>query len=168
MNRPAWPHESIVSFRLVHAKTRTILYQCSKCHYKIDNNHQHFLNHIDHQHGELLEVRPHSLPCIDLRTPHSRISYELLSDRVQPVFVATCQGLSLRTNRIPYVSLQISHSCTMSPFARVFVSVCLSRKTCMNISVSFLRRRRRLICSVALLYSISSVVVCFGFVFSCF
>ena len=48
----------------------------------------------------------------------------------------------------------------MSPIARVFVSVCLSRKTCMNISVFF---RRRLICSVALLYSISSVVVCFGF-----
>ncbi len=41
---------------LVHEKTRLILYQCSKCSYQINNNHQHFVNHIDHLHPELLEV----------------------------------------------------------------------------------------------------------------
>jgi len=45
----------IKQFTTIHEKTRLILYQCSKCNYKINNNHQHFLNHIDHQHPDLLE-----------------------------------------------------------------------------------------------------------------
>ncbi|CAF4955572.1 unnamed protein product, partial [Rotaria magnacalcarata] len=45
----------IKPFTTIHEKSRTILYQCSKCHYKINNNHQHFFTHIDHQHPELLE-----------------------------------------------------------------------------------------------------------------
>lgn len=41
---------------LVQEKTGLILYQCSKCSYQVNNNHQHFLNHLDHQHPDLLEV----------------------------------------------------------------------------------------------------------------
>ncbi|CAF1578012.1 unnamed protein product, partial [Adineta ricciae] len=47
----------VKQFTTVHEKTRSILYQCSKCNYQTNNNHQHFLNHIDHQHPNLLEVR---------------------------------------------------------------------------------------------------------------
>ena len=41
---------------LVQRKTRTILYQCSKCSYSIPNNREDFLAHLDDHHPELLEV----------------------------------------------------------------------------------------------------------------
>lgn len=44
-------------FISVQQKTRTIVFKCSKCNYTINNNRQYFLNHIDHQHPELLQVK---------------------------------------------------------------------------------------------------------------
>ena len=39
----------------IREKTRTIVYQCSKCNYAVDNNRQHLLNHLHHQHPEFFE-----------------------------------------------------------------------------------------------------------------
>ncbi|CAF1322639.1 unnamed protein product [Rotaria sordida] len=39
----------------IQQKNRIIIYKCSKCNYTINNNRQYFLNHIDHQHPEILQ-----------------------------------------------------------------------------------------------------------------
>ncbi|CAF1593093.1 unnamed protein product, partial [Adineta ricciae] len=45
----------IKQFTTIQQKTRTIVYECSKCDYTVNNDRQYFLNHLDHQHSELLE-----------------------------------------------------------------------------------------------------------------
>ncbi len=92
---------------IVHEKTRLIFYQCSKCNYKINNNHQHFLNHIDHQHPDLLEVNFCLSPLFQwLNFVSFRMKYKNL-----------CQIFPFSRSFFSYEhSIQIMCSCTIYPF----------------------------------------------------
>ncbi len=139
---------------LVHEKTRLIFYQCPKCSYKVNNNHQHFLNHIDHQHSDLLEVNRTNNFSKKKTTFFFRIKYKC---PCQIYFLLIKVFLFLWTFHsdntfLYYLSLSFI----------ILLFFCLEN-ICMNISVSLLFFSR---CSVALLYSIRFVIVCF--VFFCF
>ena len=140
---------------LVHEKTQSILYQCSKCHYQTNNHHQHFLNHMDLQHPEILDVTSHWLNRPWFVHLLAGVPMNLRSDRILYIF----KVFPLPMNCIPYdcVCVSLSDMTVLYHVSLLFDSFFLASKRAyivrsfFSLSLSF---------SVALCYSILLVVFC--------